>query len=199
MKDINHQIIALAEAQVPAAGVVLAEAFFTDHLMTVLFPEAQERKKVLTWFYTETVRELVPSQKVYTTAGTVNGVAVWLPPGSPEKTPKWPWPSGGEAYERFLKVNDHLVLLREAALSDAFWYLPWIGVAETHQRQGLGRALLTPGLLQADQAKQPCYLETFHQPNVLFYKRLGFEVVIHQIEPQTGVAFWTMKREPRGI
>lgn len=199
MEGKNHQIVSLTEAQVAAAGAVLAEAFFTDHLMTVLFPEARERKQVLTWFYTETVRTLVPSQKVYTTAGTVNGVAVWLPPGSPEETPEWPWQSGGEAYERFLKMNDHLAPLREAAMPDSFWYLPWIGVAETHQRLGLGSALLAPGLLQADQAGLPCYLETFHQPNLLFYRRLGFEVVINQFEPQTGVEFWSMKREPHGI
>lgn len=199
MAGKDHQIIALTEAQISAAGALLAEAFFTDHLMMVLFPDAQERRDVLTWYYTETVRELVPSQKVYTTVGTVNGVAVWLPPGAPEEAPQWHGQSSGEAYERFLNMNDYLAPLRQAAMPDAFWYLPWIGVAETHQRQGLGSALLAPGLMQADQAGLPCYLETFHQPNLLFYRQHGFEVVVNQVEPGRGVEFWTMKREPRNI
>jgi hypothetical protein len=61
----------------------------------------------------------------------------------------------------------------------------------------LGSALLAPVLLQADQAGLSCYLETFEQKNLLFYQRHGFEIVFAQIEPESNVPFWMMKRESR--
>jgi len=58
--------------------------------------------------------------------------------------------------------------------------------------------LLEPVLARADEAGQPCYLETMTERNVAWYLRLGFEV------RSAGISFapggppnWTMLRRPR--
>jgi hypothetical protein len=33
--------------------------------------------------------------------------------------------------------------------------------------------------------------------NVLFYERHGFAVVTSDVEPQSGLRYWTMRRDPR--
>jgi GNAT superfamily N-acetyltransferase len=197
MENKRYHILPITETQMPSAGTLLAEAFFADPLIVSLFPDTQERTRLLTWYYTATVRALAPFQGIYTTAGSVKGVAVWDPPGTKEEAPEWTEQAGAGAYRHFLKVIDSLTSLRQSAVSHPFWYLSWIGVASTHQRKGLGSALLAPVLLQADQAGLSCYLETFEQKNLLFYQRHGFEIVFAQIEPESNVPFWMMKREPR--
>lgn len=197
MENANHRIILIAEAQIPAAGKLLAEAFFADPLMVALFPDDQERTRVLTWYYTATVRSLAACQGVYATAGPVTGVAVWDPPGTQEEAPEWTEPTGGQGYRRFLKAIDYLAPLRQAALASPFWYLSWIGVSSARRGKKLGSALLAPVLQRADQAGLPCYLETFDQQNLFFYQPHGFEVVLTRSEPESNLPFWTLKREPR--
>lgn len=200
MQDKNYHITFLTEAQIPAAGALLAEAFFADPLAVTFFPETQVRKRVLTWYYMATVRALVPFQGIYVTTGSLKGVAIWVPPGMRgEELPMWKEQVGVEAYRRFLKAIDYLAPLRQAAFSGPFWYLSWIGVAVAKKRQGLGSALLAPVLLQADKAGLPCYLETFERQNLLFYRRHGFEVAVNQVQPESGLEFWTMRREPHRL
>jgi hypothetical protein len=51
-------------------------------------------------------------------------------------------------------------------------------------------------LARADHERIPCYLETFLARNVPFYQRHGFKVVVEGTVPESGLAFWTMRREP---
>lgn len=197
MEQPTHQVALITNAQMEAAGNLLAQAFFTDPLMVAVFPDDQERIRVLAWYYTATARALATVGGVYTTAGLVKGVAIWDPPGTQEEAPAWTEPSGGQGYHRLLKAIDFLAPFRQAALSGPCWYLSWIGVASAHQGQRVGSALLAPVLHQADQAGLPCYLETFAQNNLFFYQPLGFEVVGVQIEPESKMPFWALKREPR--
>ena len=51
-------------------------------------------------------------------------------------------------------------------------------------------------LARASHELIPCYLETFLARNVPFYQRHGFKVVVEGTLPESGLAFWTMRREP---
>jgi len=197
MEHPRHQIVLITNAQVEAAGKLLAQAFFSDPLMVTIFSDDQERIGVLTWYYTTLVRSLSTVQGVYTTDDLVKGVAVWDPPGTLEEAPVWTEPFGGQSYRRLLKAIDFLTPFRQAELSGPYWYLSWIGVAPAYRGQKLGSALLAPVLRQADQAGLPCYLETFDQNNLFFYQPHGFEVVYAETEPESNVPFWALKREPR--
>jgi ribosomal protein S18 acetylase RimI-like enzyme len=77
-------------------------------------------------------------------------------------------------------------------------YLMVLGVEPKRQGQGVGGALLQPGLELADRERVPCYLETAKEINVRFYEKHGFEVRRKIDLPRGGPPMWTMLREPIG-
>ncbi|MEU4192119.1 GNAT family N-acetyltransferase [Kribbella sp. NPDC026611] len=77
------------------------------------------------------------------------------------------------------------------------WFLGLAGVDPDHQRQGLGRAVITPGLAEADAAHSPAFLETQDPANVAFYESLGFTVTAELELPHRGPIHYSMYRAPR--
>jgi hypothetical protein len=74
------------------------------------------------------------------------------------------------------------------------WFLGVIGVDPARQGQGLGRAVITPGLQTADADDVPTFLETQDPANVPFYESLGFDVVAELDLPDNGPKHWAMRR-----
>ena len=60
--------------------------------------------------------------------------------------------------------------------------------------RALGSTLLEHGLRRADETGRPCYLETFAERNVPFYLRHGFELVVDETEPFSGIRTWGFHR-----
>jgi len=77
------------------------------------------------------------------------------------------------------------------------WYLSIAGVSPELQGRGLGERLLRPTLIEADNSKVCCYLETFNARNIRFYNKLGFTEVTSHIEPVTNSRYWIMLRWPQ--
>ena len=76
-------------------------------------------------------------------------------------------------------------------------YLAALGVSPGFSGQGVGSALIEAGTVQADRAQQLCYLETFSERNVRFYRRHGFEVTrFGDVLVPGGPPFWFMVRLP---
>lgn len=75
------------------------------------------------------------------------------------------------------------------------WYLLILGVEPERQGQGIGSALIAPNLARADAEGLPCYLETAKEPNVMFYRRHGFEVRDEENIPGGGPKVWMMVRQ----
>ena len=71
-----------------------------------------------------------------------------------------------------------------------------LGVVSHGQGQGFGAALLAPGLNRADRDELPVWLETSAEPNVRFYRHLGFVVIDVVDLPRGGRRTWLMLREP---
>ena len=82
----------------------------------------------------------------------------------------------------------------ERAAPEPHWYLRLLGVDPAHQGQGVGSILLEHGLRRADETGQPCYLETFAGRNVPLYLRHGFELVVDETEPSSGIRTWGFYR-----
>ncbi len=62
------------------------------------------------------------------------------------------------------------------------WYLWSITIEPTHQRQGVGTALIRHGLERVDAAGVGAYLETQNRDNLAYYERFGF-VTSNVIQP----------------
>jgi GNAT superfamily N-acetyltransferase len=202
----DNQITLIHDSQIMPAGIVLAEAFFADPFYQYAFPDPEERRRLLPWYLTASIREGFLLNSVYTTSGQVKGVAVWTPPGFQERTPERARQSGLDqmstqfgldAYHRFTSVIDHLAIFSAQVIPQTHWYLSLIGVSPTSQGQGIGGALFAPVLQQADNEGIVCFLETFEAKNLSFYRRHAFQVAATGIEPLSQLRFWTMRRDPR--
>lgn len=183
-------------------SALLARAFQDDPLMRYAMPDASQRTRLLPYLIGLNVRYALRYGEVYATSA-YTGAAVWLPPGRTTMTfwrmahagmfaapLKMPWP----VLRRLARVGSHVAALHKRCAPGPHWYLSQIGVAPSHQRQGIGSRLLAPMLARMDAAGLPCYLETENQANVPFYQRHGFHVVTESAAPGGGPCVWAMLR-----
>jgi GNAT superfamily N-acetyltransferase len=203
---VSAKIVGLAESQISAAAATLARAFHDDPLMIYTIPEPAERARLLPEVYARMIRFGLLAGEVHTTAGAVEGAAIWMPPNA-----KWTRKSleasgmyelasliGNDAYQRYRDVVGREWQARERDMTDACWYLFILGVEPRVQRRGLGGALMRPVVERADAEQLACYLETENERNVAFYLKQGFELIVNGEEAGTsGVKFWTFRRMPK--
>jgi ribosomal protein S18 acetylase RimI-like enzyme len=191
--------VRLSSEQLGEASAVLARAFQDDPAWRWVLPNARRRASLLPWLF-QTGFEIADAQ-VWTTEGEIRGAARWLPPGKPNvhtgpmlralvTTPL----RVREATNRFFAYGRAVEALRARAVSEPHWYLAGIGVDPPYQRQGIGSALLAPGLAAADEAGLPCALLTNSEENLAFYRNRGFEVVLEGRTPENGPRAWMMRR-----
>jgi ribosomal protein S18 acetylase RimI-like enzyme len=210
--DFRTEVARLDEALIDEAGSLLAQCFFRDPLVEYTLPNEAERARPLHWNMSTAVRYGYYFGQVWqASTGTqaeadLDGVAIWLRMGEPvdnldrmERSGMVHAPEilGGDAFSRYVGVLSYLESLRRQQMPEPHWYLWQVGVAEARRGRGLGAALLRPMLVEAVEQELPCYLETFRDTNLSFYHRLGFATLMHDVEPGSGLTFWTLRRDPR--
>ena len=89
---------------------------------------------------------------------------------------------------------------RRAAVgvNDDHWYLAVIVADDPLKDTGLGRALLSAKVAEADAAGQAIFFETLASRNVPFHRRNGFEVVEAGTHPDSGLEYWLFLRSTTG-
>ena len=203
---VATQTTRMTKAQVPDAGAVLGRAFHDDPMFAWIIPDEAGRRKKLPWFMTLAAAYGERYGEVETTAGRVDGNAIWLPPGDTDVPAmrmmrmgmyKAPFVLGMGPMMRFLKLMDITEKLHHEAVPEPHHYLMVLGVDTPRQGQGIGSALMAPMLARADAGHLPCYLETMKPINVKLYQKHGFEVVVEDDVPDGGPHYWTMKRPAR--
>jgi GNAT superfamily N-acetyltransferase len=199
------EVMRLQAAQVEEAGQALARAFQEDPLYAHVLPDEAHRARALERLFIFTVRYGEQFGEVWTTAGTIDGAAVWIPPDSgamtQERLDAAGWPAVAEALGEAAEARLDPFLERAGALHAetmpmAHWYLMVLGVEPAWQAQGVGSLLIRPVLARADRDDLPCYLETLKAGNLPFYRKHGFEVVIEG-DLSAGPRYWTMRRDAR--
>jgi len=197
----------LERSQLERAATMLARAFDADPLYTALFPEPDERRRLLSLLWGGVLRYSA-RYGVVLVAPEVVGVSAWLAPGAMRIT-VWRQVRSGlalpravmrfprEARRRTLACLSYLDRLGDQIMGERrCWYLWALGVDPSMRRHGIGSSLVAPILDRADREGLPCYLETFERGDVAFYDRLGFQVVHAGAMPREDVPVWTMLREP---
>ena len=201
------QAIPLVPQRMREAGEVLARAFHDDPHWSWVFPCEARRAQVMPWFMAALANYCRKHGEAYTTAGKIEGAALWLAPGKyPESVVQMilsglapvPLKFGPAAFRRLMRSQSHYERLHKRDVPPRHWYLPTLGVDPPRQGRGIGGALLQPVLRRADAEGLWCYLETEKQENLPFYQRHGFEVATEGDLPKAGPHFWTMTRKPQG-
>ncbi|MEU8224352.1 GNAT family N-acetyltransferase [Kribbella sp. NPDC048915] len=136
----------------------------------------------------------LPHGRVWVT-DDVSAVAVWLPPDLPAD-------AFAPYRERFVGLAGSKASVTTEygqAISlfhprEPVWLLALVGVEPDRQRQGLGRAVISPGLAVADAAQSPAFVETQEPENVGFYESLGFTVIAELELPHNGPIHYALYR-----
>jgi ribosomal protein S18 acetylase RimI-like enzyme len=195
------EVVRIGKDRLQEASDVLARAFQDDPAWVWLVPDASRRAELLPWLFR--IGFDVTAADVYATPGRVLGAARWLPPGRQSlrvaatlrallTTPL----RLGAATGPFLAYGRAVEQLRAEVAGGAHWYLAGIGVDPPAQRQGLGRALMRPGVEAASAAGLPTVLLTNNEANLPFYEAEGFGVVRKRPTPEKGPMAWAMVKRP---
>jgi ribosomal protein S18 acetylase RimI-like enzyme len=200
------ETVRLQESSINAVAEVLARAFFDDPLTIYVEPNESRRAQVLPVLYEVGTRYAHLFGEAYTTAGHIEGAALWIAPDSGDFTTDRMAAAGSgtssaalgpEAFGRFMKLMTHMDGLRATAMPSPHWYLTILGVEPSRQGMGIGSQLIQPVLKRADATGLDCYLETMKTGNLVFYKQHGFEVGAEGNLPNNGPYYWTMRRRAR--
>lgn len=195
-------LVRVGRADVTRVAVLLARAFDEDALMRYAIPDVRQRRRLLPWLISLTVRDGCRYGAVYATA-SFEGAAVWFPPRRTRRTP-WRMLRAGmvaaplrvhwSILRRLAAVEARAQALHARYASEPHWYLAQIGVEPAQQRQGIASWLLRPMLAYLDAQALPCYLETENGANVAVYERYGFRVVATESRLPDGLRIWAMLR-----
>ncbi len=190
-------------AAVREAAQVLAEAF-DGYAWTAWTVAADRHRERLAGLFHLTLTEVgVPHGDVWSApgpAGRTAAVAVWLRPDRvvPGEVPAGPAPReeelAGDRWAASLAAEEACAPLRTG---EPAFLLATVGVLPAARGRGLGRAVLAPGLADADRAGLPAVLETSAPGNLPFYAGLGFRVTGEVDVPGGGPHVWAMRRDPR--
>lgn len=205
---VPSRVVAITPGQAPAAGAVLARSHADYPSFVHLFPDSRRRVRALAAMFTGIARDaarLGSAYGVLSSAGELQGVAIWLAPG------RFPWSAlrqlrgagwmlsvlraDPSSFRAFMQTGTNGA---RAHPSDRHWYLEAMGVDPAVQRQGLGGRLLEPVLEIADREGVDCYLETADPRNAEYYARHGFVVENESLQlVPNGPAHIAMRRRPR--
>lgn len=182
-----------------AMAAMLQRAFANDPLVTWAFDrrgrEAATSERFFRWY----LDRLMPQQVTWTTTGR-EGASIWALPGRwAASVPQQLRMALGVAagVRRPLSTAYGMTKVELAHPAPPHLYLAVLGVDPTAQGQGLGSAMIAPGLARADTERWPTMLETANPANLTFYNRHGFEVIRRLDLPRRGPSVWLMWREPR--
>jgi hypothetical protein len=188
------------------AARVYARAFFDYPMFTFYFPDRARREHHLASYFEVLVNYGFLYGQLYTLPD-ISGVACWLPPGSTDTPLLRIIRAGGLSvipkvglihfFTHNMKHENYLVKVHQEIMPGPHFYLWGIVVDPNYQGMGIGKALMQPGMDQADAQSVPIYLETHDEKNVLYYQKMGFDLIRTETLPGFDLKFWPMVRPPR--
>lgn len=206
-------VVALPVGEWRTGARIEAEAFHDQPPFAELFPNERTRvRALLAWFGLGLRGALLTGHLVETT-DTRHALAMWSPPGlrdSPGRmlliAPRV-LPQVGALLcavspsdlRRAVAWGSRIDRRRHELVCGRHWSLDVLAVDPVRQRLGLGAVLAVHGLARADRDRLPAYVETNTERNVVFYRKLGFEVIEHVPDdyPPLDIPTWRMLRAPR--
>jgi GNAT superfamily N-acetyltransferase len=184
---------------VPVVAAALARAFHDDPVVCWCYGASGSRDRWARRFFDWQLRRLLAQEVTWTTA-SADGAALWALPDRWREGPadllRLVWATAPGIAPRLLRTLRGLGQVESRHPEERHLYLAVLGVDPARQGEGVGSALLGPGLELCDREVLPAYLETATERNVAFYTRHGFRVT-DEVALPNGPTVWTMWRDPR--
>lgn len=174
----------------PSAAELLTEAFFDNPAHVYLLPDEERRERRLRWLLARNLRVQAGLGRSFCLRGErgrVDAMGFWHPPGAKSVGlltmlrhgfALAAFALGPGAVRRMLETVEGIEAQRsEAQAGVPAWYLHNMAVRQSLRGSGIGSRLLGSQLERVvDPSGQPAVLATQRPENVVFYRRLGFEV-----------------------
>jgi GNAT superfamily N-acetyltransferase len=187
------------DEDVEPLATMLARSFHDDPVTKWVYVNERRRPHWSSRFFRWQARRLLP-QDVSWTDDERAGAALWALPDQ--------WRETGRDTLSLLRLTLPGVLPRLPRVlrglgqvearhpAQPHMYLAVLGVDPARQGEGIGSAVIRPGLELCDRERLPAYLETGKERNLAFYGRHGFAVV-DELHLPAGPPVWFLWREPR--
>ena len=203
------ELYKIQQKDIENACQVLGKAFHEDPAWIHVIPDENERREKLSSVFEYAVRYSLKYGKVYAPTENLEGIAVWMPHTTVEKS-MWrvirsgafraAIKMGSNIGKRVEKLFDPIDQDRREHMKDrSYVYLQAVGVLPEFQGQGFGGRLLKPMFARADIEGMLIYLETETEKNMQIYTKYGFLTLKTGPAPGADFHFWEMVREPRKI
>ena len=195
-------VTSLRGEDVERAAHVIARAFHEDALTVHLYPDAATRVRLAPIMFEALVRYDHLFGQVDHLSGFA-AVATWLRPGETIETPERLSEAGfgalpdGVPLETLDAVFGFIGPAIAKVEPEPHWHLRLLAVEPALQGGGFGAAVLRHGLDRAAATGHAVVLETFAERAVPFYVRNGFEIIVDDVEPTSGLHFWALCCAPR--
>jgi ribosomal protein S18 acetylase RimI-like enzyme len=199
------EIVRLDQTHLRKAAVVAAAAFYDYPMFELVFPDPRRRARYLPWYLRNVLKCALSYGEIYATPD-IRGVAFALLPGHTQVS-IWefirhgflptPIVLGIRQYVRSMKYLELAEQMQEELTRGRPHYYLWgLAVKPTHQRQGIGEALMRAATGKADALGVPVYLETHVRSNVQYYQKRGFRLIRTVESKGHGFPLLCMLREP---
>lgn len=196
--EVRHAV----EADRPALAAMLARAFRDEGFVSWFVRHDQRRDQAFLRYFEINLQLSMPHGYVYTTTD-FHSAALWVPPdkwqlGTWEQLKLLPAIIAITGLKQLLSRNLAVFNAEKLHPTEPHYYLLAVGTEPEFQGQGLGSAVIQPGLTLCDQEHMPAYLETPTQSLAeTFYPRFGFEIMSTFKMPYNGPTIWRMWRKPQ--
>ena len=194
-------VLPLRAEDVERAAHVIARAFHEDELTVHLYPDGEARTRLAPLMFAALVRYDHLFGQVDHLPG-FTAVASWVRPGETVETPERLRQAGFDDLPGAvpLEMLDAVFANVGPAIAKAapgpHWHLRLLGVEPRHQGGGRGALVMRHGIDRAEDTGHAVVLETFSERAVPFYLRNGFEVLVDDVEPVSGLRFWALRHLP---
>jgi GNAT superfamily N-acetyltransferase len=198
---IPSPVLSLRNEDLERAARVIARAFHDDELTVHMYPDDETRARLAPLMFEAILRYDHLFGQVDHLAG-FTAVATWVRPGETVETPERLAEAGfgdlpgGVPLETLDAVFGFIGTAVAAVAPEPHWHLRLLGVEPDRQGGGLGAVVMRHGIDRAADSGHPVVLETFAERNVPFYLRNGFELLVEDIEPTSGLRFWALRHPP---
>jgi len=197
-------VIRIDLSQIESLPTALSHDFYNEPQFKYLLPDEEMRRTLVPCLFRYIARSGQVFGEIYTTED-IDGGAVWISRGDTftlEGLARTailvtPFKLGWSSFRRYINLSRRLQTVHERLASGPHWYLMSLGLKPSKLENNIAPALLRPLLSRADSDGLPCYLETFRERDLPFYKDFGFRVEGAGRIPTGGPNFWAMIRPPQ--
>lgn len=193
-------LLPLDTARIEQAACVFARAFFHDPLYQWFFPNERTRMENIAALY----RFVLSTHRHQTrvSSNALEGIAICETPETHKtnlvttlrKAPSMVSSVGTAALVRMIRFAIATATIRKQCVPNDRYFLAAIVVEPQQQGRGIGKAMLTALMDEANISGKEMYLETQNPRNIPLYERFGF-TVIHRTKV-FGLEHVVMKRSP---